>query len=132
MYWVYEMTAMSPSLWLLQLLLVAVCLLPDILIEVARTHGRGLSKFLDRTRAALGFPVSTTSTLPAYPRRPRASARRTSLAATAPPPYVRLSPAGSPAPAEKTVRIVDAGTNGSAPHGTGSGTAPVTVTDVST
>ena len=79
MVWVYEMVATSPALWLLQLLLITVCLLPDVLIEVARTHGRGLDKFCDRARVALGFPTSAVSTLPAFTRRPVGSCRGRTL-----------------------------------------------------
>ncbi|XP_037075054.1 probable phospholipid-transporting ATPase IF isoform X2 [Pollicipes pollicipes] len=83
MAWVYEMLSLSPTLWLLQLLLVVVCLLPDVLLEVARTHGRGLGALADRLRVLLGVPASAAVTLPAFSRDPDGSVASLASASTA-------------------------------------------------
>ncbi|KAF0306390.1 Phospholipid-transporting ATPase 11C [Amphibalanus amphitrite] len=125
MFGVYEMVASSPALWLLQLLLVTVCLLPDLLLEVARTHERGLGKFTDRVRVALGFHSSSASTLPAFTRRPLSSARRaTSVRAPRgsvdrlPPPYEYYGTAGRlPPPADGPVKVVGSSVRGAVENG---------------
>ncbi|XP_043195824.1 phospholipid-transporting ATPase IF-like isoform X1 [Amphibalanus amphitrite] len=121
---VYEMVASSPALWLLQLLLVTVCLLPDLLLEVARTHERGLGKFTDRVRVALGFHSSSASTLPAFTRRPLSSARRAASVRAPrgsvdrlPPPYEYYGTAGPPPPADGPVKVVDSSVRGAVENG---------------
>lgn len=68
MKWVYEMMAVSIPLWLLQLVAVVVCLIPDVILEVARTHERGLANWAHRLRLLLGVPTSASSVLPAFSR----------------------------------------------------------------